>query len=986
MKRSVCYLLILVTLICAVGSLSFGISASEVTEEFETAVRIHNGGTYPRLTSLSNGAIEAYYETGFRHSFDSGNTFSANVSINKHAAAQYVSKNGVTHTLSRANHHALELSDGSMMVAYRSHSNEVTSGEFYTSIRVMTRGNYTGTYANEVVVTEQLTDSFNGYWEPFLVQLDEDTVAMYYADDLSPAKSPAQQYIMVVLYDMNKQTWGTPKVVVNAGETNGRDGMPMVARLTDGNYVMAIESHAWKSTGHVFVVQLWFSADGMVWDGGVIVAAAGTRYGLNKYRCAAPCVTVLPDGRIAVSYQDNYSGRTSRTYENTEAIYNSIPVVILSKEAVTYDPDKKTSNLVAAKNSGISSSFENKPLKFGANADIEDYAADMYGIWNSVFYGNGYLYCVSSVGYNTSTTTRKNLGVYLCRMKVDGNLVPNAATVEKDYAEVKIKKADQLLHLMNDPSVWSSDYILMNDIDLGDYKGSMKQTTIGFATGSDTFKKYFDGTFDGDLHAIKGININNTSADRFTGLFGCTANGAAIKDLTIYGTVSSSSKYCGAFVGYSENTVLSGLVSYVKVSGVNNVGGIAGRVYVGGIGSKVENCTNYGTVTATAENAGGIIGSLETKGTTCKSDTYVKGCVNNSAVSGTKNVGGIAGALSHFANDAVLLSVESCKNHGSVTATSADGCAGGIAGLLQTVGDLTTPRKASASVKACVNDATVKGQKYTAGIIGSVIYDGSKKDGNNVSQITALGSCTIAECINSGEVGAGEALCYVGGIVGRALGNNEYKVQIERCRSLGNVTGAKKSYDMGGIAGVAMRVDIADCEVRANVVASSDAVKNIGGIAGRMEKPASMKNCYFHGTSSFNAIAGALKSGCTEENNYYSVECGTTDTLGTAVRLASNKDSYSGLGFYTVWVDTPNGPKLVFDTTLKCGDNNGDGRVNSLDAAIMSRYLAEWSGYSDKLSYYSADIDRNGVINSKDAAILARHIAGWSEYAVLPVE
>ncbi|MBQ7011161.1 MAG: family 43 glycosylhydrolase [Clostridia bacterium] len=67
------------------------------------------------------------------------------------------------------------------------------------------------------------------------------------------------------------------------------------------------------------------------------------------------------------------------------------------------------------------------------------------------------------------------------------------------------------------------------------------------------------------------------------------------------------------------------------------------------------------------------------------------------------------------------------------------------------------------------------------------------------------------------------------------------------------------------------------------------------------------------------------------------------------------------------------------------GDINLDGRINSLDAATMSRYIAGWSEYADAAITGVADLNSDGKVNSLDAAILSRHIAGWSEYATLPI-
>lgn len=64
------------------------------------------------------------------------------------------------------------------------------------------------------------------------------------------------------------------------------------------------------------------------------------------------------------------------------------------------------------------------------------------------------------------------------------------------------------------------------------------------------------------------------------------------------------------------------------------------------------------------------------------------------------------------------------------------------------------------------------------------------------------------------------------------------------------------------------------------------------------------------------------------------------------------------------------------------GDVNDDGRVNALDSAYLSRYIAKWTGVSINLN--AADVNKDGKINALDSAILKRHIARWTNYGTLP--
>lgn len=70
-------------------------------------------------------------------------------------------------------------------------------------------------------------------------------------------------------------------------------------------------------------------------------------------------------------------------------------------------------------------------------------------------------------------------------------------------------------------------------------------------------------------------------------------------------------------------------------------------------------------------------------------------------------------------------------------------------------------------------------------------------------------------------------------------------------------------------------------------------------------------------------------------------------------------------------------------TNVLCGDLNGDGQVNSMDRAILSRHVAKWEGY-ETIDEAAADVDGDGRITIHDRAVLSRHVAKWDGYLELP--
>jgi len=145
----------------------------------------------------------------------------------------------------------------------------------------------------------------------------------------------------------------------------------------------------------------------------------------------------------------------------------------------------------------------------------------------------------------------------------------------------------------------------------------------------------FTGSYDGGGYTISNLKFNAAENDR--GLFGRIGDGAYVKNIKL---------------------------TNVAVSGSTSVGAVVGYVITSN--STVENCSVAGgSVTATSQSAGGVVG--ENNGT-------VKNCYSTATVTSVGYAGGVVGH-----NGGV---VENCYSTGAVTdyPTSASSCAGGIAG------------------------------------------------------------------------------------------------------------------------------------------------------------------------------------------------------------------------------------------------------------------------------------------------------------------
>ena len=180
----------------------------------------------------------------------------------------------------------------------------------------------------------------------------------------------------------------------------------------------------------------------------------------------------------------------------------------------------------------------------------------------------------------------------------------------------------------------------------------------------DSNNKY-QGTFDGNNKTITNLYIN--ASQNYMGLFGYTYEGT-IKNLTFeYANVTKTNNYAGVLVGKAfggstlQNIKISNTcqikggnytggiageldgnayncVNYATVQGIQNIGGLCGNYSKSRTGNSMTACANYGNVTASNSNVGGLVGYFDS-GT-------IQDCANYGDVKGTERVAGMAGFVS----------------------------------------------------------------------------------------------------------------------------------------------------------------------------------------------------------------------------------------------------------------------------------------------------------------------------------------------------
>ena len=246
-------------------------------------------------------------------------------------------------------------------------------------------------------------------------------------------------------------------------------------------------------------------------------------------------------------------------------------------------------------------------------------------------------------------------------------------------------------------NTWSvgKTVVLLNDIDL---------SGVAFE-GIPTFA----GTFLGQGHTIKGISLKHEGS--VVGLFRYLQKTALVNGLTVEGEIlpNGSKSTVGAIAGNNAGVIRNCTVN-VKVSGYNQIGGIAGENTVSGL---IENCLVKGSVSGahfvggvTGENHGVVrnctnqaeINTTAVQNSVELEDITIDSIVNTESAYTTTDIGGVAGISSGV--------IRGCTNEGSVGYKKMGYNVGGIVGTQ------------NGYVVDCVNKADVLGRKEIGGIVG----------------------------------------------------------------------------------------------------------------------------------------------------------------------------------------------------------------------------------------------------------------------------
>lgn len=305
--------------------------------------------------------------------------------------------------------------------------------------------------------------------------------------------------------------------------------------------------------------------------------------------------------------------------------------------------------------------------------------------------------------------------------------------------------------------------------------GTLGNLTVGVRLAMDgivvtqplaaTTAKTYAGTFDGNGRSIE---LNITTVEKYAALFSYL-NGATIKNLTVTGVVKNPDGTDGdclaGIAGRADNTLIKNCVNRADITvtttstwnGGGNAAGIVAKDNYNNKRTLVQDCVNYGTISAQLSTAGGIVATFN------QVTNEISGCANYGTVTaGEGYCGGIFGAG--------YCSVFDCVNEGSVSGTGVNGGqVGGVAARLAGQGSLYN----------CTNSGTVSGADNVGGIVGYTAHTTTYYNCANSGTVTGI-SYDVGGCIgyltetatayglaNTGKVTG--AVC-VGGVVGRLHG------------------------------------------------------------------------------------------------------------------------------------------------------------------------------------------------------------------------
>lgn len=374
-----------------------------------------------------------------------------------------------------------------------------------------------------------------------------------------------------------------------------------------------------------------------------------------------------------------------------------------------------------------------------------------------------------------------------------------------------------------------SSYNNPEDTTFGDYNADgtvegikqelAKEEGTGFkAVGNDT--NPFKGTFNGNEHEIKNINIYANESSLYGGIIGKIVSGKIMNLGIVDAKIICNSKASGGIVGNATDSEIINCYNKGNLTTEARapVEGIAGEI----TNSKIIRCYNEANITGNCTT--GIVYYAK--------DSIIENCYNAGDLNSTAPIGGIAFNVS---NSEII----NCHNNREIKGSNVSG------------GIIATDAKDSKIIN-CYNLATISGSNGSlGGIVGSTAsnseiidcYNEGKINSNNVVAgiVPSISNSKIFNCYNTGKIIGGVP---AGGIVERASDS-----EIINCYNNGEISG---KYGSGGIVGDSLsNSKIINCYNTGKII---DADSSLGGIFGKSITNSTLNKCYYLNSSAAQGV------------------------------------------------------------------------------------------------------------------------------------
>lgn len=457
------------------------------------------------------------------------------------------------------------------------------------------------------------------------------------------------------------------------------------------------------------------------------------------------------------------------------------------------------------------------------------------------------------------------------------------------------------------------------------------------------------------------------------GLYSCHGEVKDFQKVTVKNCSVSGGSYVGGLIGSmgAEYTGKGDLYYCVvqdsMISGTgDNIGGIAGDNLYQLTGCQVLNTTVQGTGNA-SKNIGGIVGNNKNAKKSISEterENTIQGCTFSGQVSGTENVGGIAGTT---VTDIVQCKVIQSTDADLPSKISGTTNVGGVVGSTYTK-----------TVSSSVNNAEVSGGTNVGGVAGVIGGCGTIRNSDNRGDVKGTSNvggvcgegCTSAKVDKSSNAGKIEGKKNVAGIAG-LIGDAQGTLTDNTNKATGSVTGET---NVGGIVGLGQGVTMSNNKNLAEI----NGQDKVGGLVGRLETVGTASNEVtgninegdVNGTKTVGGLAGENSSGyrnssTLDDNQNYGKVTGDEVVAGLVGKnIGPTQDRTSNS---TVKNCTNAGDVYGDETVAGCiGSNSGKSENNKNTGTVFVKSSTNNASGTNAKNEDQSSSDSSITIKGKD--------------------